>query len=481
MKRGRRAATQRALVASLVVPLILGVLSATAVAAPALDLRVRLLVVSDLPAGWHSEPPEATQLALASAPCLRALAARPASGKKRATASFSQGSGLPAFVEVLSAGETAAVFHKAVDALGRCHRLTLTIGGKQVKASISRLSLSVPGSTSHAFSLTLVANGVSIVGDVMLFRTRAIVGEAVYLAVGPPTPATAEALAQVAISKAEGHAVSPPHMVSVVSSPVDSARTALGTVGYRVVGSGPPLVMIMGFAGTMETWDPRFVDALAHDHEVVILDNAGIGQTHSLAAPLTIDEMAQQTSALIIALGLGRTDVLGWSMGTMIAQALTVLHPTQVNRLVLCAGYPGTGTVEPAQKAIRALTKGSPAQALAELFPANQRIAATGYEVSVSAWPESSPAPSGVVAAQEGAIVNWWKGTDRAGKRASAISAPTLILDGTPDRLDPQRNAHTLKTQIHGAELTLYHDAGHAFLFQDEAVVVPRIESFLHG
>jgi pimeloyl-ACP methyl ester carboxylesterase len=94
----------------------------------------------------------------------------------------------------------------------------------------------------------------------------------------------------------------------------------------------------------MEAWDRRFVDALAQHYHVVIFDNAGVGQTRALPAPLTIDAMASQTSALITALGLTRPDILGWSMGTMIAQALAVLHPGQVRRLVLCAAYPGNGT-----------------------------------------------------------------------------------------------------------------------------------------
>src|ERR1700729_4404720 len=140
-----------------------------------------------------------------------------------------------------------------------------------------------------------------------------------------------------------------PGTASVVSAPVRIAHTRLGAVGYRVVGSGPPLVLIMGYAGTMEVWDPRLVHALARHNRVVMFDNAGIGRTQPLpgeqTATLTIDAMADQTSALIDALGLGRPDVLGWSMGGMIAQALAVLHPAQVRRLVLCATYPGTGTV----------------------------------------------------------------------------------------------------------------------------------------
>ena len=134
-----------------------------------------------------------------------------------------------------------------------------------------------------------------------------------------------------------------PGTASVVSAPVRVAHTRLGAVGYRVVGSGPPLVLIMGYGWTMEDWDPRLVHALARHNRVVMFDNSGVGRTQALPEPLTIDAMANQTSALIDTLGLGRPDVLGWSMGGMIAQALAVLHPAQVRRLVLCATYPGTG------------------------------------------------------------------------------------------------------------------------------------------
>lgn len=134
-----------------------------------------------------------------------------------------------------------------------------------------------------------------------------------------------------------------PGTASVVSAPARIAHTRLGAIGYRVVGSGPPLVLIMGYGWTMAGWDPRLVHSLARHNRVVMFDNSGVGRTQELPPPLTVDAMADQTSALIDTLGLGRTDVLGWSMGGMIAQALAVLHPAQVRRLVLCATYPGTG------------------------------------------------------------------------------------------------------------------------------------------
>jgi pimeloyl-ACP methyl ester carboxylesterase len=98
---------------------------------------------------------------------------------------------------------------------------------------------------------------------------------------------------------------------SVVSAPARVAHTRLGAVGYRVVGSGPPLILVMGYGWTMEDWDPRLVHALAQHNRVVMFDNSGVGRTQQLPPPLTIDAMADQTSALIDTLGLGRPNVLG--------------------------------------------------------------------------------------------------------------------------------------------------------------------------
>ncbi len=261
---------------------------------------------------------------------------------------------------------------------------------------------------------------------------------------------------------------------------VRTAQTRLGPVGYRAIGSGPPVVLITGYGGTMESWDPRFVNALAKSHRVVIFDNAGIGETRALPAPLTIDAMADQTSALIDALGLGRADVLGWSMGGMIAEALAIRHPAQVRRLVLCATFAGTGgVVRPSQAAINAIKAGTEQEVMADLFPAGQTAAQNAFLAAVSSYPSASATPAAITAAQSNAIIAWWDGADPAGKRTAAIAVPTLVADGTVDRLDPVSNSHALAKLIAGARLVLYPGAGHAFLFQDESAFLPVVESFL--
>ncbi|MGH8989701.1 MAG: alpha/beta fold hydrolase [Acidimicrobiales bacterium] len=470
----------RTVLVAAVLALPLAISTATATAAPAPKLKGRLLTVADLPAGWHTSRTGATRLDLARTPCLRGLGSR-STGSQRTTASFAQGSGIPALAEAMGSGVTSAQLHNALDALAKCRTLTLTIDRKKVKATISKTELDLHRANARAFSLVLTATQVPFGADVVVFRTNKVVGELFYLAVGTPTRESARSLAALAISKAQGHRISPPATPTVVAARVQTTHTKKGTVGFREVGSGPPLVMIMGFAGTMETWDPRLIDALAHHYRVVIFDNAGSGRTGALPAPLTIDAMADQTSALISSLRLRRPDVLGWSMGSMVAEALAVRHPSQVNRLVLCAAYPGTGTVEPSQKAVHALIDGSPAQALAVLFPPDQPGAGIGYEVSLSGWPKSPGVPAGVVDAQKKAITRWWSGDDRAGKRTSTIARPTLVVDGASDRLDPQANSRRLQKLIAGAQLTFFPDAGHAFLFQSEPVVVQRIETFLGG
>jgi pimeloyl-ACP methyl ester carboxylesterase len=265
---------------------------------------------------------------------------------------------------------------------------------------------------------------------------------------------------------------------SVTSAPAQVAQTTLGPVGYREVGRGQPLVLIMGYAGTMETWEPQFVDTLAMRYRVVIFDNAGIGRTRALPKPLTIDAMANQTSALISALDLGRPDVLGWSMGGTIAQALAVLHPSQVRRLVLCATFPGAGMVLPPQSAINDLTNGN---GLSVLFPANQAMAADAFAGETESYPVPEQASAAVISAQGDAMLSWWHGGDAAGRRTSTISVPTLVADGTQDQLDTESNSRDLARLIPGAKLVLYPDAGHGFLFQEGTPFVVTVQSFLSG
>ncbi len=266
----------------------------------------------------------------------------------------------------------------------------------------------------------------------------------------------------------------------VVNAPTKIADTSAGPVGYREVGTGSPVLLIMGLRGSMDDWQPYFVATLAAGHTVVVFDNAGVGQTAALAPPLSITAMANQASALISALRLGRTAVLGWSMGGMIAQALAVLHPAQVSKLILAATQPGTGNALPVPPAAAAaVVSSNPAVALSVLFPPGAAAAARAYAIGISRYPGFYQASSAIVADQALAVRQWIAGEDPAGRRLGDIGIPTLVADGTLDRLDPVANDRALAATVPGAELLLYPGAGHAFLFQDSASFLPAVARFL--
>lgn len=260
------------------------------------------------------------------------------------------------------------------------------------------------------------------------------------------------------------------------------AQTSDGQVAYRQLGTGAPLLLIMGLGGSIDAWQPSFVDALATRYRVIVFNNAGVGRTSALPSPLTPTAMADQTSALIKALGLGRVDVLGWSLGGMVAQALAVQHPNQVDRLILAATQPGTGHALPVPAAAAAdVVSSNPAAVLSVLFPSDQPAAEQQYVTGILSYPGYYSAPQAVLPAQSTAVESWLAGSDPSGPRTSGIKAPTLVADGNDDALDPETNDQMLASIIAGAQLVIYPGAGHAFLFQDSGTFVPKVEQFLQA
>jgi len=297
---------------------------------------------------------------------------------------------------------------------------------------------------------------------------------------GLSAPALAAARDAATPNAATPNAATPAAGPSILTVPVRVAVTDDGNVGYRELGSGPPLLLIMGLGGTMDNWSPSFVDALAAHHKVVVFDNAGVGETAAISSPLTITGMADQTSALISALHLAPTFVLGWSMGGMIAQALAVLHPSQVTRLVLAATQAGTGkAVPPSAAAAASINSDSPSVELSVLFPPSASAIAEMYGFSVLRYPDLYVVLPKVKVEQGSAVDQWFVGSDAAGREVASVKVPTLVADGTEDALDPVSNDKQLAGLIKGAQLMLYPGAGHAFWFQDESAFLGRLGAFL--
>ena len=202
----------------------------------------------------------------------------------------------------------------------------------------------------------------------------------------------------------------------------------------------------------MDAWPPSMVDALAARHEVVLFDNAGVGQTSAVPSPgsLSVTAMTTQTSALISALGLHRPAVLGWSLGGMVAQALAVTHPAQVSRLILAATTVRTGKARPLPPHATVFGPAS-SQYAAQLFPEDRAAAVTAYLNAIQQYRDSSQVSAATLHSQYLAAERWLAGQDPAGHLVGDIRVPTLVADGTQDQFVGPANECG----------RLFHPAGH--------------------
>ena len=113
---------------------------------------------------------------------------------------------------------------------------------------------------------------------------------------------------------------------------------------YRELGprGGVPVVLLTHLAAVLDNWDPRVVDAIAASRHVITFDNRGVGAS-SGTTPTTIEAMAAHAVAFIRALGFERVDLVGFSMGGMIAQVIAETDPQLVRRMVLAGTGPAGG------------------------------------------------------------------------------------------------------------------------------------------
>jgi len=269
---------------------------------------------------------------------------------------------------------------------------------------------------------------------------------------------------------------------TAATAPTATARIGKQKIGYRSFGQGRPVVFVQGLAGTMDGWPPSFLDAVAAArHRVVVFDNEGVGSSTLRAGTLSVRRMAQDTARLVKKLRLKRPDVVGWSMGGMVAQSYAVRYPKRLRRLVLLASAPGDGNaVLPAADALQALASGDAAALLGKLFPPDQVAARDGYISDILRRFDFNPiAPAKVVTAQLGAAATWITGSDPDGAKVGRLGARALVGGGESDELLPIGNQRHLAELIPHAKLVTYPDAGHGFYIQEQADFVPRLTAFL--
>jgi pimeloyl-ACP methyl ester carboxylesterase len=137
---------------------------------------------------------------------------------------------------------------------------------------------------------------------------------------------------------------------------------------YETKGEGYPLVMIYGFGGNLNAWDPRLVEGLSKHFKLILFDHRGAGRTDESDREYTIRLFADDTAGLMNALGISRANVLGISMGGMIAQELAINYPRNVSKLILCSTSSHWNPNKEGSRILSAMERGCSIEELAEIY-----------------------------------------------------------------------------------------------------------------
>lgn len=254
------------------------------------------------------------------------------------------------------------------------------------------------------------------------------------------------------------------------SLPVNLVMVDDTELGYRVFGKGTPLLLIMGFAGTMDIWDTRFIRQLAEEHTVIIFDNRGMGESSAGNRTISIAGMARDAAGILDALGYERAHILGWSMGGLIAQELTISRPEKVNKLILMGtSCENKAVAEITNELMRMDTK----TLLTHIFPGNWLDEHPG---AIAGLPRQKKSPDPrIVKAQAEAMIKWQGCCDRLRQ----VQNETLIISGTDDDILPQDLSMHIAGQIEGSWLARYRNAAHWLMYQDPLSLALTINNFL--
>jgi len=258
---------------------------------------------------------------------------------------------------------------------------------------------------------------------------------------------------------------------------------------YRRFGksSGVPLVFNMHFTGTMDHWDPSVTDGFARDREVILFDNAGISSS-SGEVPTSIEEMAADAAAFIKALSLAEVDVLGFSLGGLIAQTLAITEPKLVRRVVLVGTGPRSGegmaTLTPEAQEIFGATYEEPDNLWLHVhFTPSERSQAAGRDflkrIRLRSEGRDPEVSDKVGPAQIEALEKWGAPRENPYAYLEKLVQPTLIVNGGNDVIIYTVNSFILQQNIPNAELILYPDANHGSQFQYPDLFVRHVSMFL--
>ena len=260
---------------------------------------------------------------------------------------------------------------------------------------------------------------------------------------------------------------------------------------YRDTGGregGVPLVLLQHFRGNLDNWDPALIDALAAGRRVITFDNAGVGGSAG-TTPDTVEQMARDAIAFIAAMQLGQVDVLGFSIGSFVAQQMALARPALVRRLVLASAAPqgaegmhgwapevigAVGTPHTSPEAyLEVFFTGSDASRQAGGEALRRMYARTENRDQATSWATRE--------AQYNAVCTWGIPDHALLQRLSCLRMPVFVANGDSDPMILPHYSYLLAGLIPHARVKIYPDAAHGFLFQHHAEFAADVEAFLTG
>lgn len=256
---------------------------------------------------------------------------------------------------------------------------------------------------------------------------------------------------------------------------------------YREMGQhngGTPVVFLVHLAAVLDNWDPRIMDGIAAKRHVIAFDNRGVGASTGSPAN-SIEQMADDAITFIQAKGLDQVDLLGFSMGGMIAQEMVLKQPQLIRKMILAgtgpAGGEGISAVtgvanydilrglltgqDPKQFLFFSCTSNGIEAGKAFLARLNERTDNRDTEISVAAY-----------IAQLQALSAWGQ---KKPADLSVVKQPVLVVNGDHDRMVPTTNTHDLARRLPNSTAIIYPDAGHGGIFQFHTEFVPSALAFL--
>ena len=253
-------------------------------------------------------------------------------------------------------------------------------------------------------------------------------------------------------------------------------------------GSGRRLLFLQHFTGTLDNWDPAVTDPLASTREVILFENAGVGRSTG-KVPETVAGMAEHSLDFLERLGVASCDVLGFSLGGMIAQQMAQDRPSIIRRMILVGSAPRGGEdIMHLEKPTLARYFHDPKlqgyALLQKIFfaptPSSQGAGAAFIERLAQRTEDREPVSGpGVAKAQIAAFREWEQFTGQRYANLAGIRQPTLVVNGVRDEMIPVENSYRLAEHLPNAVLLTFPDSGHGSLFQFHESFTRHAAAFL--